>query len=86
METQKFDNTNRGMLKLNDRKEQEKHPDYKGQINVAGQEFWLSGWKKTNKQGEPFLSLSIQPKEQKGAYQGKPSYSQGAGGRGNAPF
>jgi hypothetical protein len=57
-----YDNTNRGVLFKNDRKESEKHPDYKGNINVNGVEFWLSAWIKDGAKGK-FMSLSIQPKE-----------------------
>ena len=56
-----YDNTNRGVLFKNDRKESERHPEYKGSINVDGQEFWLSAWVKDGKSGE-FMSLSITPK------------------------
>ena len=56
-----YDNTNRGVLFKNDRKETERHPEYKGSINVDGQEFWLSAWVKDGKSGK-FMSLSIQPK------------------------
>jgi uncharacterized protein (DUF736 family) len=59
-----YDNTNRGVLFINDRKQSDKHPDYKGSINVGGQEFWLSAWTKTGAKGE-FISLSIEPKEAK---------------------
>ena len=59
-----YDNTNRGALFVSDRKTEERHPDYTGNINVNGQEFWLSGWKKTSQAGKKFLSLTIQPKEQ----------------------
>ena len=57
-----YDNTNRGVLFPNDRKETDKHPDFKGSINVEGREYWLSGWKKQGKKG-PLVSLSVQPKE-----------------------
>ena len=58
-----YDNTNRGVLFKNDRKEKDSHPDYKGSINVDGQEFWVSAWIKAGKKGK-FFSMSIQPKEQ----------------------
>jgi uncharacterized protein (DUF736 family) len=59
-----FDNTNRGIISRNDRKETEKHPDFKGQINVGGVEYWLDGWTQKRKDGTgSFLSLSIKPKQ-----------------------
>ena len=61
-----FDNTNKGVLFKNDRKVKDSHPDYKGQVNIDGQEFWLSAWIKTGQRGK-FMSLSIQPKEQQPA-------------------
>lgn len=59
-----YDNTNTGILSRNDRKEQPNHPDFKGQINVAGVEYWLSGWVKERKDKTgKFFSLSVKPKE-----------------------
>lgn len=61
-----YDNTNRGILSRNERKEKDSHPDMKGTINVNGVDYWLSGWTKTKKDGSgKFLSLNIEPKEQK---------------------
>ena len=58
-----YDNTNTGLLSRNDRKEKDTHPDYKGQINVDGVEYWLSGWVKERKDGTgKFFSLSVSPK------------------------
>lgn len=58
-----YDNTNRGVLFKNDRKEQDNHPDYKGQINVDGKDYWLSAWIKTSEKGR-FQSLSVKPKDE----------------------
>ena len=58
-----FDNTNTGALFKNDKKESDKHPDYKGSINVNGVEYWLSSWIKTSKQGNKFMSLSVKAKD-----------------------
>jgi hypothetical protein len=58
-----YDNTNRGALFFNDRKETDQHPDRTGTLNVGGKEYFLSGWLKTSKQGKQFLSLSVTPKD-----------------------
>ena len=64
MSTQ-YDNTNRGILSRNDRKEEDSHPDFKGQLNVDGTDYWLSGWIKERKDGSgKFFSLSVKPKEE----------------------
>jgi uncharacterized protein (DUF736 family) len=57
-----YDNTNRGVLFKNDKKESDKHPDYRGNMNVDGVEHWLDAWIKEGKNGK-FMSLSIKPKE-----------------------
>jgi uncharacterized protein (DUF736 family) len=58
-----FDNTDRGVLYRNENKTSENHPDYSGSVNVAGADFWLSGWlKESKKDGKKFFSLSVRPK------------------------
>ena len=63
-----FDRTNTGTLGRNTRKEKDSHPDFTGQININGVDYWLSGWTKTAgpqaaKPGSKFLSLSVKPKD-----------------------
>jgi len=60
-----YDNTNSGALFKNDRKETANHPDYKGQINVQGVDYWLSAWIKPMKNDpeKRFMSLSVKAKE-----------------------
>ena len=58
-----YDNTNRGVLFKNDRKEKDNHPNMKGSINVEGVEYWVSAWTKEGQNGK-FISLSLTPKEQ----------------------
>ena len=43
-----YDDTNRGALFKNERKEAETHADYRGSINVGGTDFWISAWLKTS--------------------------------------
>lgn len=57
-----YDNTNRGALFKNDRKQQDNHPDYTGSINVGGVEYWLSAWLKDGSKGK-FFSMSVKPKD-----------------------
>lgn len=61
-----YDNTNRGAIWKNDKKETEKHPDFTGSLNVEGVEYWVSAWKRKPGGSEkaPALSFSIKLKEE----------------------
>lgn len=66
-----YDNTNRGSLFKNDRKDDAKFPDYKGSINVDGTDYWLSAWIKVSKDGNKFMSLSVKNKNADASLQPK---------------
>ena len=77
-----YDNTNRGALFRNNRKEQDSQPDHTGSINVDGKEYFLNAWIKTSQSGNKFFSLSVKPKDENQA--GKSNPSQSAGIKNNA--
>lgn len=66
-----YDNTNTGMMYRNANKENETHPAFTGFINIAGTEYWLSGWINESKDGgkmkakgiDKYFSLKFKPKE-----------------------
>jgi hypothetical protein len=57
-----YDNTNRGTLGRNKRREKDTHPEFTGKCDINGVEFWISGWVKESN-GEKFFSLSFKAKD-----------------------
>ena len=64
-----YDNTNRGSIWKNEKKETEKHPDFTGSLNVEGVEYWVSAWKRKPDASDkaPALSFSIKATEERKA-------------------
>ena len=58
-----YDNNLTGALFKNDKKETEKHPDYKGSCEINGTEYWVSSWLNESKNGRKYLSLKFNAKE-----------------------
>jgi uncharacterized protein (DUF736 family) len=59
----KYDNTNRGTLFRNDDKTDDKHADYRGNINVEGTEYWIDAWINESRKGTKYMALRLKPKE-----------------------
>lgn len=52
---------NSGAIFKNEKKKEEKHPDYQGKINVDGVDKDISLWLKEAKSGIKYFSVSIRP-------------------------
>jgi uncharacterized protein (DUF736 family) len=53
-----YDNKNSGVLFKNDKKGNEKAPDYKGKVNIEGKDKDIAGWIREGKSGK-FISIKI---------------------------
>jgi hypothetical protein len=60
IEKPKFDNS--GLLFRNDNKVNDREPDYRGSLTIAGVEYRLSAWIKQGKESK-FMSLAVTPKQ-----------------------
>jgi len=59
-----YDNTNRGAIFKNDKKGNEKAPEYKGTINIEGTDYEIALWfQESKKDGTKFFSTSQKLKE-----------------------
>lgn len=52
-------NNNTGSLFKNDRKQNERHPDYTGSAFINGKSMRISAWVKTAKSGAKYMSLAF---------------------------
>lgn len=66
-----YDNTNRGAIWKNERKEEDKHPDFTGELDVEGVKFFFDAWKRKPDAGEraPALSFRIKRKDKQPQHQ-----------------
>jgi hypothetical protein len=53
-----------GSLFPNKDKKTDNHPDRNGSAKIEGVEYWVSGWVKQDKNGQPWLSMAFKRKDQ----------------------
>lgn len=74
----------RGALFRNTREKKGEHdPDYRGEIDVGGQPYWINAWLRTSKGGTKYMSLSIKAKD---ACKPQRTYTQRRDDLEDAPF
>lgn len=62
-----YDNNNRGALFKNNKRTNDKQPEYNGSVEVNNVQYYISAWVKESKNGQKFFSLSFTPKDQQQA-------------------
>jgi len=63
---------NSGAVFVNDRKDQDTHPDRTGTAKIDGTDYWVNGWLRKTKDGKPYLALSFRSKQEQQATSNKP--------------
>lgn len=63
-----YDNNMSGILARNERKQTDRHPDFSGQCEIDGRQYWISGWVKEGKpgskmDGRKYFSLAFKAKD-----------------------
>ena len=60
-----YDNNLRGVLFPEKEKRSDNSPDYSGSCEIDGKQYWLDGWKRLSRSGDPFLSIRFKLKQAK---------------------
>ena len=61
-----YDNTDTGALFKNKNRTTDKHPEYKGTINVGGKDYDIAAWvRESKKDGSKFFSIKVSEPYQK---------------------
>ena len=69
-----YDNELTGAIFPNDKHEKgDQRPHYTGKVTVGGVEYWVAGWKKRSKKGDPYMSLALTLATTQAERKGKPS-------------
>lgn len=66
---------------FNYKKEKTTHPDMKGEAKIDGKSYWVSAWRKEDKNGKPWYSMALTVKGE----QNKPVMDNTPAGRDDLP-
>lgn len=58
-----YDNNNSGALFINDKKQKDTDPDFKGDATINNQQVWLSAWKNESKSGKKYIAVKFKAKD-----------------------
>lgn len=61
-----YDNSNRGAMWPSADKASERHPDFKGSLDVDGKKYWVSGWrrKENANPAAPIITFTVEAKQE----------------------
>jgi hypothetical protein len=63
MTDRQYDNSNSGVLFRVEDKKSDKHADFSGSCNCAGQDYWIDGYVRTSNAGKKFISFKLKAKD-----------------------
>lgn len=69
----------------NDKGDNDKRPDYRGDLNVNGVTYEIAGWIKSGQKGK-FMSLSVKPKDEQQAQAPAKQQQRGGNDFDDVPF
>jgi hypothetical protein len=76
-----YDNNFKGALfRNNDQRDGKKDPDYRGNCEIDGVQYWIDSWINESRDGKKFMSLRFKPKqasEHRGAARNPPARTSG---------
>ena len=81
-----YDNNLRGAIWKNKKKDTPKHPDFKGEAEIDGVQYWVSAWKRGENDNPQGPSLKFQFERKQAAPQAAPDASSPAGFDDDIPF
>ena len=67
---------NSGTLFRNERRQNDRSPEYTGSVLIGGKEYWINGWVKEGKNEKKFFSLAFKEKESRPEQQSKPKQAE----------